>query len=485
MEQHRLEKCNKLREMGLNPYVNSHIITSTIANILEKYSSSETELPESEEFSAAGRILAKREFGKTAFLTIRDRSGIIQVYIKKALLSEEEFEVYTLTDIGDFIGVKGTLFRTKTGELTIRAFHYRLLTKTLRDLPENFHGLKDVETRYRQRYLDLIVNNDVKEVFIKRSQIIKEIRDFFTSCGFVEVETPMMHSLVGGAAAKPFITHHNALDMQLYLRIAPELYLKRLVVGGIERVFELNRNFRNEGVDTKHNPEFTMIEWYMAYADYHTLMDMIEELVTTISQKINNTLQIQFGDLNIDLQRPWARLTMAEAIEKYGNISQDEIADYEKAKAAAEKLHIQVDSSWGHGKIISEIFEITAEEKLINPAFIIDYPKEISPLSKSKESNPELTDRFELFIAGMELSNGFNELNDPVDQEERFQKQVDSRNAGDEEACMMDEDYIRALEYGLPPTAGAGMGIDRLVMLLTNQVSIRDVLLFPYMRSED
>ena len=485
MEQHRLEKCNKLREMGLNPYVNSHIITSTIANILEKYSSSETELPESEEFSAAGRILAKREFGKTAFLTIRDRSGIIQVYIKKALLSEEEFEVYTLTDIGDFIGVKGTLFRTKTGELTIRAFHYRLLTKTLRDLPEKFHGLKDVERRYRHRYLDLIVNNDVKEVFIKRSQIIKEIRDFFTSCGFVEVETPMMHSLVGGAAAKPFITHHNALDMQLYLRIAPELYLKRLVVGGIERVFELNRNFRNEGVDTKHNPEFTMIEWYMAYADYHTLMDMIEELVTTISQKINNTLQIQFGDLNIDLQRPWARLTMAEAIEKYGNISQDEIADYEKAKAAAEKLHIQVDSSWGHGKIISEIFEITAEEKLINPAFIIDYPKEISPLSKSKESNPELTDRFELFIAGMELSNGFNELNDPVDQEERFQKQVDSRNAGDEEACMMDEDYIRALEYGLPPTAGAGMGIDRLVMLLTNQVSIRDVLLFPYMRSED
>ena len=254
--------------------------------------------------------------------------------------------------------------------------HYRLLTKALRDLPEKFHGLKDVEIRYRQRYLDLIVNNDVKEVFIKRSRIIKEIRDFFTNYGFVEVEKPMMHSLVGGAAAKPFITHHNALDMQLYLRIAPELYLKRLVVGGIERVFELNRNFRNEGVDTKHNPEFTMIEWYMAYADYHTLMDMIEELITTISQKINNTLQIQFGDLNIDLQRPWARLTMAEAIEKYGNISQAEIADYEKAKAAAEKLHIQVDALWGHGKIISEIFEAVAEEKLINPTFIIDYPKE-------------------------------------------------------------------------------------------------------------
>lgn len=333
--------------------------------------------------------------------------------------------------------------------------------------------------------MDLIVNNDVKEVFIKRSKIIKEIRDFFTNNDFIEVETPMMHSLVGGAAAKPFITHHNALDMQLYLRIAPELYLKRLVVGGIERVFELNRNFRNEGVDTKHNPEFTMIEWYMAYADYHTLMDMIEELITTISQKIHNSLQIQFGDLNIDLQRPWARLTMAEAIEKYSNISQDDISTYEKAKASAEKLHIQIDTSWGHGKIISEIFECVAEEKLINPTFIIDYPKEISPLSKSKEANPELTDRFELFVAGMELANGFNELNDPIDQKERFQKQVDSRNAGDEEACMMDEDYIRALEYGLPPTAGAGMGIDRLVMLLTNQISIRDVLLFPYMRSED
>lgn len=485
MEQHRLEKCNKLREMGLNPYVNSHIITSPISDILEKYGSDDKELPEGEEFSAAGRILAKREFGKTAFLTIRDRSGVIQVYIKKALLTEEEFEVYTLTDVGDFIGVKGTLFRTKTSELTIRALHYRLLTKALRDLPEKFHGLKDVEIRYRQRYLDLIVNNDVKEVFIKRSRIIKEIRDFFTNYGFVEVETPMMHSLVGGAAAKPFITHHNALDMQLYLRIAPELYLKRLVVGGIERVFELNRNFRNEGVDTKHNPEFTMIEWYMAYADYHTLMDMIEELITTISQKINNSLQIQFGDLNIDLKRPWARLTMAEAIEKYGNISKSELETYEKAKAAAEKLHIQIDASWGLGRIISEIFEAVAEEKLINPTFIIDYPKEISPLSKSKEGNPELTDRFELFVAGMELSNGFNELNDPIDQKERFQKQVDSRNAGDEEACMMDEDYIRALEYGLPPTAGAGMGIDRLVMLMTNQTSIRDVLLFPYMRNED
>ena len=485
MDQHRLEKCNKLREMGLNPYVNSHIISSPISDILERFSKEDDVLPENEEFSVAGRILAKREFGKTAFLTIRDRSGIIQVYIKKALLSENDFEVYTLSEVGDFIGVQGTLFRTKTGELTIRAFQYRLLTKALRDLPEKFHGLKDVETRYRQRYLDLIVNNDVKDVFIKRSQIIKEIRDFFTNHGFIEVETPMMHSLVGGAAAKPFITHHNALDMSLYLRIAPELYLKRLVVGGIERVFELNRNFRNEGVDTKHNPEFTMIEWYMAYADYNILMDMIEELVTHLAKKINNSEKLEYGNLTIDLTRPWARLTMAQAIEKYGNISQDEISTYEKAKQVAQNLKITIDASWGQGRIVSEIFEAVAEEKLINPTFIIDYPKEISPLSKSKENNPELTDRFELFVAGMELSNGFNELNDPIDQKERFQKQVDSRNAGDEEACMMDEDYIRALEYGLPPTAGAGMGIDRLVMLLTNKQSIRDVLLFPYMRNID
>ncbi len=485
MDQHRLEKCSKLREMGLNPYVNSHIISSPISDILERFSKEDDVLPENEEFSAAGRILAKREFGKTAFLTIRDRSGIIQVYIKKALLSENDFEVYTLSEVGDFIGVQGTLFRTKTGELTIRAFQYRLLTKALRDLPEKFHGLKDVETRYRQRYLDLIVNNDVKDVFIKRSQIIKEIRDFFTNHGFIEVETPMMHSLVGGAAAKPFITHHNALDMSLYLRIAPELYLKRLVVGGIERVFELNRNFRNEGVDTKHNPEFTMIEWYMAYADYNILMDMIEELVTHLAKKINKSEKLEYGDLTIDLTRPWARLTMAQAIEKYGNISQDEISTYEKAKQVAQNLKITIDASWGQGRLVSEIFEAVAEEKLINPTFIIDYPKEISPLSKSKEDNPELTDRFELFVAGMELSNGFNELNDPIDQKERFQKQVDSRNAGDEEACMMDEDYIRALEYGLPPTAGAGMGIDRLVMLLTNKQSIRDVLLFPYMRNID
>ncbi|MBQ3033161.1 MAG: lysine--tRNA ligase [Deferribacterales bacterium] len=485
MDQHRLEKSNKLRNMGLNPYVNSHIIESPISDIVSVYGNADATLPEETEFAAAGRIMGKREFGKTCFLSIKDRTGKIQVYIKKGLITDDEFSVFSLSDVGDFVGVKGTLFRTKTGELTIRAKSYRLLTKALRDLPEKFHGLKDVEIRYRQRYLDLIMNDDAKEVFLKRSRIIHEIRSFFTDKGFIEAETPMMHSIIGGAAAKPFITHHNALDMQLYLRIAPELYLKRLVVGGIERVFELNRNFRNEGVDTKHNPEFTMIEWYMAYADYHTLMDMIEELISDLAIKINGTANIEFGDCKIDMTRPWKRITMEDSLGEFANVSKDMINTREKAASLAAKHGIKVEESWGKGKIIQELFDILVEDKLINPTFITDYPKEISPLSKSKENDPELTDRFELFVAGMELANGFNELNDPIDQKERFQKQVDSRNAGDEEACMMDDDYIRALEYGLPPTAGAGMGVDRLVMLLTNQISIREVLLFPYMRQEE
>ena len=485
MDQHRFDKSSKLRDMGLNPYVNSHIIESPISDITSVYGNNDAELPEETEFKAAGRIMGKREFGKTCFLSIKDRSGKIQVYIKKGLISEDEFSVFSLSDVGDFIGVSGTLFRTKTGELTLRAKSYRLLTKTLRDLPEKFHGLKDVEIRYRQRYLDLIVNDDAKEVFLKRSRIIREVRSFFANKDFIEVETPMMHSIIGGAAAKPFITHHNALNMQLYLRIAPELYLKRLVVGGIERVFELNRNFRNEGVDTKHNPEFTMIEWYMAYADYNTLMDMIEELISNLTKNINGTDYIEFGDKKIDLTRPWKRITMEDSLGEFAGISKDMIDTREKAAQLAQKHGIKVEESWGRGKIIQELFDIFVEEKLVNPTFITDYPKEISPLSKSKETDPELTDRFELFVAGMELANGFNELNDPIDQKERFQKQVESRDAGDEEACMMDEDYIRALEYGLPPTAGAGMGIDRLVMLLTNQISIREVLLFPYMRQEE
>jgi lysyl-tRNA synthetase class 2 len=360
-----------------------------------------------------------------------------------------------------------------------------LLTKALRDLPEKFHGLKDVEKRLRQRYVDLIVNEDVKEVFIKRSRIIREIRSFFNNMDFLEVETPMMHPIVGGATAKPFITHHNALDMELYLRIAPELYLKRLVIGGLERVFEINRNFRNEGLSAKHNPEFTMIEWYMAYADYNDLMDMTEELIKSISEKVIGTTKITFGEHEIDLGKKWERLTLEEAITKYSKITIEELNDFDKAKSIAKKLGIEVEESWGIGKIIMEIFEAVAEDKLIQPTFIVDYPKEVSPLSKSKKDNPEITERFELFVAGFELANGFNELNDPIDQKERFEKQVKDRESGDEEAGMMDKDYIRALEYGLPPTAGEGLGLDRLVMLLTNSSTIREVILFPHMKPEE
>lgn len=485
MEQHRFDKSHKIREMGINPYVNTYVAQSYISDITTKFPNDETPLPENETFKAAGRIIAKREFGKTAFLTIKDSTGDIQVYIKKALLTDEEFQIYELCDTGDFIGVEGTLFRTKTGELTLRALKYLLLTKSLRDLPEKWHGLKDVETRYRQRYLDLIVNEEAKSVFLKRSAIIREIRNFFTGLGFVEVETPMMHPIVGGATAQPFVTHHNALDMPLYLRIAPELYLKRLVVGGIEKVFELNRNFRNEGVSTKHNPEFTMVEWYQAYADYNLFMDMIEKMITETAQKVNGSKILEFNGNKIDLDKKWKRLTMINSLKEYAGIPAEEVATREKAEETAKKHKIHVDNSWGKGRIISELFEELVEEKLIEPTFITDYPKEVSPLSKSKENDPELTDRFELFIATMEISNGFNELNDPVDQKERFQKQVECRDAGDEEACMMDEDYVRALEYGLPPTAGAGLGIDRLVMLLTGQSSIREVLLFPHMRPED
>lgn len=485
MDQHRFDKERKLREMGLNPYVNSHVSNSSISDITAKFPNDGDALPENETFKAAGRIMSKREFGKTAFLTIKDMTDNIQVYIKKALLTEAEFETYELSDTGDFIAVEGTLFRTKTGELTVRALKYKLLTKALRDLPEKWHGLKDVETRYRQRYLDLIVNDDAKKVFLKRSAIIREIRNFFIARGYVEVETPMMHPIVGGAAAQPFVTHHNALDMALYLRIAPELYLKRLVVGGIEKVFELNRNFRNEGVSTKHNPEFTMIEWYQAYADYNVFMDLIEELISGIAEKVNGSKIINFNDKEIDLGGSWRRITMKDSLKEFAGIGAEDISTREKAAETAKKHKIRVEESWGVGRIISELFEELVEEKLTNPTFITDYPKEVSPLSKSKENDPELTDRFELFIASMEISNGFNELNDPVDQKERFQKQVECRDAGDEEACMMDEDYVRALEYGLPPTAGAGMGIDRLVMLLTGQVSIREVLLFPHMRPEE
>ena len=487
MEQHRKAKLDSLKQENVQPYVNSFKVSNDIIDVIKANENTDAEklMEEKKKFTLAGRIMTMRSFGKASFATIKDRTGKIQVYIKKGDISGEEFSVFKKTDVGDFIGVTGWLFKTKTGELTIYAEKFTLLTKALRDLPEKFHGLKDVETRFRQRYVDLIVNDNVKEIFVKRSQIIREVRNFFNEKKFMEVETPMMHPIAGGAAAKPFITHHNALDMTLYLRIAPELYLKRLVVGGLERVFEINRNFRNEGLSAKHNPEFTMIEWYMAYADYHDLMDMTEELIKNLALKINGSYEIEYGKYKIDLGKKWERLTLEDAIVKYSDVTKDDIKDFETAKKTAEKLKIKVEKSWGIGKIILEIFEEVAEYQLIQPTFIIDYPKEVSPLSKSKKDNPDITERFELFIAGFEIANGFNELNDPIDQKERFEKQVAEREGGDEEAHMMDTDYVRALEYGLPPTAGEGLGIDRLVMLLTNSQSIREVILFPHMKPED
>jgi lysyl-tRNA synthetase class 2 len=487
MEQHRLDKLNKIKELGQQPYVNSHKVGCDIKEVVDKYNDVEKEnLPERDvSFDIAGRIMAMREFGKAAFVTIKDRTDKIQLYIKKGEIADEEYEIFKNADVGDTIGVKGFLFKTKTGELTVCATSFRLLTKGLRDLPEKWHGLKDIETRYRQRYVDLIVNDEVKDNFRKRSLLIQEVRNFFTEKDFLEVETPMMHPIVGGATAKPFETHHNALDMPLYLRIAPELYLKRLVIGGFERIFEINRNFRNEGLSTKHNPEFTMIEWYNAYNDYHGLMDMIEEMLQRIATKLYGKLEIEYNGKAMDLSGPWPRLTMQEAIVDMTHLGDEDINDFESAKKTAEKIGIKVEKNWGKGKIVMEIFEELVEDKLFNPTFIIDYPKEVSPLAKSKKDDPETTERFELFMAGFELANGFNELNDPMDQKERFEKQVAAKEAGDEEASMMDSDYIRALEYGLPPTAGAGLGIDRLVMLFTDSQSIRDIILFPHMRPED
>ncbi|AEI14550.1 Lysyl-tRNA synthetase [Flexistipes sinusarabici DSM 4947] len=487
MDEHRYKKLQHLKDSDILPYVNSFKVPFSLAEIKEKYEGvQKSQLMENKyRFTVAGRVMSIREFGKAAFITIKDRSASFQIYLKKGEITEEEYEVFKSTDVGDFAGMSGFLFKTKTGELTLFTENYRMLTKALRDLPEKWHGLKDVEKRYRQRYTDLIVNEYVKDIFITRSRIIKGIRDFFNDRDFLEVETPMMQPLAGGATAKPFITHHNALDMQLYLRIAPELYLKRLVIGGLEKVYEINRNFRNEGVSTKHNPEFTMIEWYMAYADYFDMMALTEDLIVSVTTKILGKNSIEYDGKVINLQKPWPKLTLEESIEKYANIPQSDLKDYESVKKIAENHNIKVDKSWGRGKIVLEIFEELVEDKLFQPTFIIDYPKEVSPLSKSKADNPDVTERFELFIGGFEMANGFNELNDPIDQKERFEKQVEAKDAGDEEAHLMDKDFLRALEYGLPPTAGEGLGIDRLVMLLTNSKSIREVILFPHMRPEE
>lgn len=480
----RIKKLDELRQAGIPPFGGAFAVADSAADILNRYGSIQKEALEADTIntSIAGRIVFMRDFGKAAFAHLQDSTGRIQVYFRKDLLAEK-FLIVKKLDIGDIIGLSGKLFRTKTDEITIEVAGFELLTKSIRPLPEKWHGLKDTETRYRQRYVDLIVNPEVRKTFEKRSVIIKSIRDFLEQKGFIEVETPMMHPIPGGAAARPFKTHHIALGMDLYLRIAPELYLKRLLVGGYERVYEINKNFRNEGISTKHNPEFSMLEFYIAYKDYNYLMSLTEELITNAALKATGSMKVQYGDALIDLTPPWPRIPIIEAMKQRG-VPEDVFKDAETAKkwALAEKLDIPKGSS--HGKILDEIFKEKVEPYLIQPTFITDYPVELSPLAKRKADNPELVERFELFITSREIANAFSELNDPLDQRERFLKQVQAREAGDDEAQLMDEDFVRALEYGMPPAAGEGIGIDRLVMLLTDSQSIRDVILFPQLKAE-
>jgi len=480
----RRRKVNDLWAAGINPYPNDFKPHHTSADVVAAYGAVEQIDAPDTEFVLAGRIIARRSFGKAAFIQLQDRKGRIQVYVRKDDLGDDMFAQFESFDIGDIIGAAGFPFRTKTGELSIHACSIRLLVKSLLPLPEKFHGLTDVETRYRQRYVDLIVNPEVRELFIKRSRIVSLIRSFMTSRDFLEVETPMMHQIPGGATARPFVTHHNALDMELYLRVAPELYLKRLVVGGFERVFEINRNFRNEGISVRHNPEFTMMEFYQAYASFEDLMDFTEELFCHVAEQVLGSLDFACQGLTISFQRPWRRLTVKEAILEYGDIEAKKLDDRDLALAYARSIGLSLPDDISYGKLLMEIFEEVAEHKLIQPTFVTAYPTEVSPLSRKNDHDPEIVDRFELMIAGREIANAFSELNDPVDQKERFLAQVAEKDKGDEEAHYMDEDYVRALEYGLPPTAGEGIGIDRLVMLLTDSASIRDVILFPQLRKE-
>jgi lysyl-tRNA synthetase class 2 len=435
--------------------------------------------------AVAGRMVLKRVMGKACFATLQDMSGRIQLYVTMDAVGADTLDQFKHWDLGDIVGATGALFKTKTGELSVRCGAIRLLAKALRPLPEKFHGLSDQEQKYRQRYVDLITNPASRDVFVKRSQMVQAIREFFVARGYLEVETPMMHSIPGGAAARPFTTHHNALDMTLFLRVAPELYLKRLVVGGLEKVFEINRNFRNEGMSTRHNPEFTMLEFYEAYRDYRYLMDLTEELVQSVAQHVLGTTSITYQGQAIDLGRTFDRLTMAEAIHRYHpQYPLHELAKREYLKVALAPLDAEVSEIDGVGLLQLKLFEATTEDRLIQPTFIVEYPTDISPLARASDANPAVTDRFELFIAGRELANGFSELNDPEDQAARFAAQAKAKEAGDEEAMYYDADYVRALEYGMPPTAGEGIGIDRLVMLLTDAASIRDVILFPQLKAE-
>jgi lysyl-tRNA synthetase, class II len=486
----RRDNFEALRRLGVDPYPRKFERSDSIAQLVSAHGRKSGEELEAAgvQTRTAGRILAIRSFGKANFLQISDGDAAVQVYVRKDSLPERDFEIFRLLDFGDFVGVEGKLFRTKTNEFTIWASRLEFLAKCFHPLPEKWHGLTDIEIRYRQRYLDLVANRDSRRVFEVRSRVLAAMRTFLNARGYLEVETPMMQPIAGGALARPFVTHHNALEMQLFLRIAPELYLKRLTVGGIERVYEINRNFRNEGISTQHNPEFTMLEFYQAYSDYLELMDMTEEMLSTVSREAIGTDQIRFGDHDISLAPPYRRIALREgasaaASARLGEqVTDADLRNRDRAASVAQRLGIELERGWGAGKIATDIFERLNEDALIQPTFVYDFPTEVSPLSKQKPDDPDTVERFELYIGGFEVANAFSELNDPAEQRRRFEAQIAQRAAGDQEAHVMDEDYIRALEYGMPPAAGEGVGIDRLVMLLTNSPSIRDVILFPLMR---
>ncbi|WP_046173330.1 lysine--tRNA ligase [Domibacillus indicus] len=483
----RREKMQTLREKGQDPFGGRFDRTHTAESISAQYDSfSKEELEEKEaEVTIAGRIMTKRGKGKAGFAHVQDLTGQIQIYVRKDAVGEEQYELFTSTDLGDIVGVKGKVFKTNVGELSVKATEYIFLTKALRPLPDKHHGLKDVEQRYRQRYLDLITNQESQKTFITRSRIIQSMRRYLDNNGYLEVETPMMHAIAGGAAARPFVTHHNALDMELYMRIAIELHLKRLIVGGMEKVYEIGRVFRNEGVSTRHNPEFTMIELYEAYADYKDIMSLTENLIAHVAQEVLGATTIQYGEDTVELKPEWRRLHMVDAVKEYTGVDFWREMSDEEARALAKEHGIDYKETMQYGHIVNEFFEQKVEEELVQPTFIYGHPVEISPLAKKNPEDPRFTDRFELFIVRREHANAFTELNDPIDQRERFEGQLKEREQGNDEAHEMDDDFIEALEYGMPPTGGLGIGIDRLVMLLTNAPSIRDVLLFPHMRHKE
>ena len=474
----RRDKLSALRAEGRDPFR----ITTCERDTLAKQIHDHFDEMENQDVCVAGRIMSWRDMGKASFMDVQDHTGRIQIYLKINDIGEETYKGLANWDIGDIISVKGFVFRTRRGEISVHAKEVQLLSKSLLPLPDKFHGLKDTDLRYRQRYVDLIINPEVRETFVKRSRIITEIRSFLDGEGFLEVETPILHTIAGGAAARPFITHHNTLDIDLYLRIALELHLKRLIVGGLDRVYEIGRVFRNEGMDTRHNPEFTLLELYQAYTDYNGMMDITERMIRTVAQKVLGTTQIKYGDVEIDLGKPFERLSMLDAVKKYSGVDFGTVSSDEEAKALAKEHHIEFEDRHKKGDILNLFFEKYCEEKLIQPTFVMNHPVEISPLAKKCPENPDYTERFELFIVGREHANAFSELNDPIDQRERFERQAALKAAGDDEACDVDEDFLTALEYGMPPTGGLGIGIDRLVMLLTDSQAIRDVLLFPTMK---